>query len=155
VKFYVTDPSKLHEEYTRYHFFLQLRRDILDGRLVAPPSAACLLASYVVQCNYLVDFCLRLKIFLIFSTAELGDYHSEDHAPGYLSQLPLVPGQNEEMEKKVAELHKLHRGQTPADAEFNFLDHAKRLEMYGVDLHKAMVNITITSKHLFHIIYCA
>ncbi|XP_076243944.1 protein tyrosine phosphatase Meg isoform X5 [Calliopsis andreniformis] len=118
VKFYVSDPSKLQEEYTRYQFYLQIRRDILQGKLQLPPSTACLIASYTVQ-------------------SELGDYHPEEHGPGYLSRLQLIPGQTEEMEKKIAELHKLHKGQLPADAEFNFLDHAKRLDMYGVELHKA------------------
>ncbi|XP_023707598.1 tyrosine-protein phosphatase non-receptor type 4 isoform X2 [Cryptotermes secundus] len=118
VKFYVSDPSKLQEEYTRYHFYLQIRRDILQGRLHLPASTACLLASYTVQ-------------------SELGDYQADEHGPGYLSTLQLMPGQTEEMEKKIAELHKLHKGQTPADAEFNFLDHVKRLDMYGVDLHRA------------------
>ncbi|XP_051154879.1 tyrosine-protein phosphatase non-receptor type 4 isoform X3 [Leptopilina boulardi] len=118
VKFYVSDPSKLQEEYTRYQFYLQIRRDILQGRLQLPSSTACLIASYTVQ-------------------SELGDYQPEEHGPGYLSRLQLIPGQNEEMEKKIAELHKLHKGQLPADAEFNFLDHAKRLDMYGVELHKA------------------
>ncbi|XP_050463927.1 tyrosine-protein phosphatase non-receptor type 4 isoform X1 [Cataglyphis hispanica] len=118
VKFYVSDPSKLQEEYTRYQFYLQIRRDILQGKLQLPTSTACLIASYTVQ-------------------SELGDYNPEEHGPGYLSQLQLIPGQTEEMEKKISELHKLHKGQLPADAEFNFLDHAKRLDMYGVELHKA------------------
>jgi len=51
VKFYVSDPSKLQEEYTRYHLYLQLRKDILHGKLLVSPSTACLLASYTVQCN--------------------------------------------------------------------------------------------------------
>ncbi|XP_018330601.1 tyrosine-protein phosphatase non-receptor type 4 isoform X2 [Agrilus planipennis] len=122
VKFYVSDPSKLKEEYTRYQFYLQVRKDILEGRLHLSSSTACLLASYTVQ-------------------SELGDYHSDEHGPNYLSNLQLIPMQTEEMEKKIAELHKLHRGQLPADAEFNFLDHAKRIDMYGVELHKAKDNM--------------
>lgn len=90
VKFYVSDPSKLQEEYTRYHFYLQIRHDIVQGRLQLPPSTACLLASYTVQ-------------------SELGDYHPEEHAPGYLQSLQLIPGLTDEMEKKIAELHKLHK----------------------------------------------
>ncbi|XP_066977491.1 tyrosine-protein phosphatase non-receptor type 4 isoform X3 [Macrobrachium rosenbergii] len=118
VKFWVSDPGKLTEEYTRYHVFLQLRRDILDGRLSTPASSAALLASYALQ-------------------SELGDYSPEEHGNTYLSDMRLVPNQNDEIEKKIIELHKLHKGQSPADAEFNFLDHAKRLDLYGVDLHKA------------------
>ncbi|KAJ8923374.1 hypothetical protein NQ315_001932 [Exocentrus adspersus] len=126
VKFYVSDPSKLQEEYTRYQFYLQLRRDILEERFHLPTSTAILLASYTVQ-------------------SELGDYQPEEHGPNYLSNLQLVPGQTEDIEKKISELHKLHKGQLPADAEFNFLDHAKKIEMYGVELHKAKDN---TNKEL-------
>jgi len=120
VKFYMSDPSKLQEEYTRYHFFLQLKKDVYDGKLILSPSAACLLTSYVLQ-------------------SELGDYCVEEHSCGYMKAIKFLPAQHlsDDLEKKVTELHKLHRGQTPADAEYNFLDHVKRLDNYGVDLHQA------------------
>lgn len=118
VKFYVTDPSRLHEEYTRYQFYLQIKRDILRGKLPVGLNTACLLASYTVQ-------------------SELGDYNPLEHTHGYLNEMQLLADQNEEMEHRISELHKLHRGQLPADAEYNYLEHAKRLDMYGIDFHRA------------------
>ncbi|KAL1236524.1 Tyrosine-protein phosphatase [Trichinella spiralis] len=118
VKFYVSDPSKLLEEYTRYHFYLQLRKDILDGHLVCPEPSLALLASYAVQ-------------------SEFGDHSSEEHGDNYLSSFRFISKQSATFLQKVADLHKQHRGQTPADAEFNFLDHAKRLDTYGVELFHA------------------
>ncbi|XP_078655770.1 tyrosine-protein phosphatase non-receptor type 4-like isoform X19 [Branchiostoma floridae x Branchiostoma belcheri] len=118
VKFYATDPSKLQEEYTRYHFFLQLKKDILEGRLPCSPHTASLLASYAAQ-------------------SELGDYDPSEHLPGYLQEFRFVPNQSPEFEREVEELHKRHVGQPPSEAEFNYLDRAKRLEFYGVDLHYA------------------
>ncbi|KAI8516105.1 Tyrosine-protein phosphatase non-receptor type 3 [Branchiostoma belcheri] len=120
VKFYATDPSKLQEEYTRYHFFLQLKKDILEGRLPCSPHTASLLASYAAQ-------------------SELGDYDPSEHLPGYLQEFRFVPNQSPEFEREVEELHKRHVGQPPSEAEFNYLDRAKRLEFYGVDLHYARV----------------
>lgn len=118
VKFFVTDPSKLQEEYTRYHYFLQLRNDILEARLPCPHNTAALLASYIVQ-------------------SELGDYSETEHLPGYLSDLRFLPRQGLDFEKEVAKLHKQHVGMTPADAEFNYLNVAKNVEFYGVELHYA------------------
>uniref|UniRef100_A0A673BJG7 FERM domain-containing protein n=1 Tax=Sphaeramia orbicularis TaxID=375764 RepID=A0A673BJG7_9TELE len=119
VKFYPPDPSLLTEDITRYLLCLQLREDVASGRLPCSFVTHALLGSYTLQ-------------------AELGDYDPDQPRPlDYISQLTFAPNQNKEMEEKILELHKSHRGMTPAQADAQFLENAKKLSMYGVDLHHA------------------
>lgn len=70
--------------------------------------------------------------------SELGDFDPNDHRDrGYLKEFKFAPSQTPELEDKVLDLHKTHKGQTPAEAELHFLENAKKLAMYGVDLHPA------------------
>nr|XP_033801316.1 tyrosine-protein phosphatase non-receptor type 4 isoform X3 [Geotrypetes seraphini] len=118
VKFCVGDPNKLQEEYTRYQYFLQIKQDILTGRLPCPYNTAVLLTSYAVQ-------------------SELGDYNRSEHLPGYLANYSFIPSQPQDFEKEIAKLHHQHTGLTPAEAEFSYLNIARTLELYGVELHYA------------------
>nr|XP_017033335.1 protein 4.1 homolog isoform X7 [Drosophila kikkawai] len=119
VKFYPPEPSQLQEDITRYHLCLQVRNDILEGRLPCTFVTHALLGSYLVQ-------------------SEMGDYDAKDMPTrAYLKDFKIAPNQTPELEDKVMDLHKTHKGQSPAEAELHYLENAKKLAMYGVDLHPA------------------
>uniref|UniRef100_A0A8C7H852 FERM, ARHGEF and pleckstrin domain-containing protein 2 n=1 Tax=Oncorhynchus kisutch TaxID=8019 RepID=A0A8C7H852_ONCKI len=116
VKFFPPDPGQLQEEYTRYLFSLQMKRDLLEGRLSCTENTASLLASHLLQ-------------------SEIGDY--DDMADrDFLKLNKLLPNQ-ERIQERIMELHYRHLGQTPADSDFQVLEIARKLEMYGVRFHPA------------------
>lgn len=118
VKFYPPDPIQLQEDITRYFICLQVRRDILSGRLPCSFVTHALLGSYLVQ-------------------SEFGDYDPQLHKSNYLSEVRVAPQQSTELELKVAEMHQQHKGQSSAEADLHYLENARKLAMYGVDLHPA------------------
>ncbi|KAL1281152.1 hypothetical protein QQF64_015752, partial [Cirrhinus molitorella] len=118
VKFYPPDPAQLSEDITRYYLCLQLRDDVVSGRLPCSFATHTVLGSYTVQ-------------------SELGDYDADLQGSGYINDMRLAPNQTKELEEKVLELHRSYKGMTPAEADMLFLENAKKLSMYGVDLHHA------------------
>lgn len=116
VKFFPPDPGQLQEEYTRYLFALQLKRDLLEERLTCTDTTAALLTSHLLQ-------------------SEIGDY-DETLDREHLKINKYLPHQECCLEK-ILEFHRKHTGQTPAESDFQVLEVARKLEMYGIRFHKA------------------
>ncbi|XP_067392985.1 FERM, ARHGEF and pleckstrin domain-containing protein 1 isoform X5 [Emydura macquarii macquarii] len=116
VKFFPPDHAQLQEELTRYLFALQVKQDLAQGRLTCNDTSAALLISHIVQ-------------------SEIGDFDETiDHE--HLAKNKYIP-QQEALEDKIMEFHRNHVGQTPAESDFQLLEIARRLEMYGIRLHPA------------------
>lgn len=90
VKFYPPDPAQLQEDITRYQLCLQIRNDIITGRLPCSFVTHALLGSYLVQ-------------------SEVGDYDAEEHGRTYLKDFKFAPNQSAELVDKVMDLHKTHK----------------------------------------------
>ncbi|XP_045472069.1 uncharacterized protein LOC123678860 [Harmonia axyridis] len=119
VKFYTPDPGQLEEEFTRYLFCLQVKRDLAQGVMQCNENTAALMASYIVQ-------------------AECGDFVTEDYPDHtYLSTFKFIPSQDHDIERRIMENHKKHAGQSPAEADLNLLETARRCEFYGIKMHPA------------------
>ncbi|NP_001412706.1 FERM, ARHGEF and pleckstrin domain-containing protein 1 isoform X2 [Mus musculus] len=116
VKFFPPDHTQLQEELTRYLFALQVKQDLAQGRLTCNDTSAALLISHIVQ-------------------SEIGDF-DEALDREHLAKNKYVP-QQDALEDRIMEFHHSHVGQTPAESDFQLLEVARRLEMYGIRLHPA------------------
>ncbi|CUT98644.1 protein 4.1 [Echinococcus multilocularis] len=128
VKFYPPEPTMLQDETTRYQLVLQVRQDVYTGKLPCSWVTQALLGSFLAQ-------------------SELGDYDSTAQGRGldYLRQLEFVRSPTDQLLQKILELHKTHKGMKPGQADIKYLETAKRLDLYGLDLHPArdMENVEI------------
>ncbi|XP_048240865.1 FERM, ARHGEF and pleckstrin domain-containing protein 2-like isoform X2 [Haliotis rufescens] len=133
-KFYTPDPGLLEDDFTRYLFALQIKQDLLSGVMPCSDNTAALLASYIAQ-------------------AEIGDFLVDDYLDHtYLSSMKFVPSQTPDLEEKIMEYHKQHIGESPAEADLNLLDTARKVELYGIKMFPAKdheaVTLTLAVAHM-------
>ncbi|XP_038631988.1 tyrosine-protein phosphatase non-receptor type 21 isoform X1 [Scyliorhinus canicula] len=124
VVFYVPSIFQLQQEITRYQYYLQLKKDILEGRIPCTLEQGIQLAGLAAQADF----------------GDYDQYESQD----FLYKCDLFPVnwiQDERMlqeaTQKVASLHRKFRGLTPSETELLFLQEVVKMEGYGHENYTA------------------
>nr|XP_033791445.1 tyrosine-protein phosphatase non-receptor type 14 isoform X2 [Geotrypetes seraphini] len=118
VMFYVPDVLRLEQEITRYQYYLQVKKDVLDGRLRSSVDQGIKLAGLAVQADF----------------GDYNNYESQDFLREYVL-FPVDWAQDEafleELTQKVALEHKAHSGMPAPDAELLYIKEVEQLDGYG------------------------
>uniref|UniRef100_I3MKH9 Tyrosine-protein phosphatase non-receptor type n=1 Tax=Ictidomys tridecemlineatus TaxID=43179 RepID=I3MKH9_ICTTR len=124
VVFYVPSVLQLQQEITRYQYYLQLKKDILEGNIPCTLEQAIQLAGLAVQADF----------------GDFDQYESQD----FLQKFALFPvgwlqdeKVLEEATQKVALLHQKYRGLTAPDAEMLYMQEVERMDGYGEESYPA------------------
>ncbi|XP_064420995.1 tyrosine-protein phosphatase non-receptor type 21 [Latimeria chalumnae] len=124
VVYYVPSVSLLQQEITRYQYYLQLKKDVLEGRISCSLEDSIRLAGLAVQ-------------------AEFGDYMQYE-SQDFLQKFALFPihlGLDEraveEATAKVAELHQKNRGLTASEVEMLYMQEVENMDGYGEESYVA------------------
>lgn len=123
VKYYVENICLLQQQGTRHLYYLQLRKDVLEGGIYVHEETAMLLASYALQ-------------------AEVGDYNQTLHGSDYfvpehyLPQRAIAKLTASSIKKQLPSMHKTHTGLSDAQAEIEYLKEAQKLQEYGIIFNK-------------------
>uniref|UniRef100_A0A8C4GMR7 FERM, ARHGEF and pleckstrin domain-containing protein 1 n=1 Tax=Dicentrarchus labrax TaxID=13489 RepID=A0A8C4GMR7_DICLA len=112
----IISPSHTLFYFCLYLFALQIKHDLACGRLICNDTSAALMVSHIIQ-------------------SEIGDF-DETQSWQHLLHNKYLPDQDA-IRDKITECHRKHVGQTPAVSDYQLLEIARRLEMYGVRLHPA------------------
>ncbi|XP_050183328.1 tyrosine-protein phosphatase non-receptor type 13 isoform X6 [Myiozetetes cayanensis] len=125
IKFFVDDVSLIQHTLTCHQYYLQLRKDILEGKMHCDDETALLLASLALQ-------------------AEYGDYQAEVHGMSYFRLEHYVPARVMEkldlsyIKEELPKLHSTYVGASEKETELEFLKLCQRLTEYGVHLHHVL-----------------
>uniref|UniRef100_A0A3Q2G603 protein-tyrosine-phosphatase n=1 Tax=Cyprinodon variegatus TaxID=28743 RepID=A0A3Q2G603_CYPVA len=119
VMFYVPNVSRLEQEATRYQYYLQVKKEVLDGRLQCTVERGIRLAGLAVQ-------------------ADFGDF---THFPSqdFLREYVLFPTTEMVL---IHVMFLLFSGRPPAEAELLYIKEVEKLDGFGQESFPAKDNYT-------------
>uniref|UniRef100_A0A8C5HJK6 Tyrosine-protein phosphatase non-receptor type n=1 Tax=Gouania willdenowi TaxID=441366 RepID=A0A8C5HJK6_GOUWI len=141
VAFYIPSVVQLQQEITRYQYYLQLKKDVLEGKIGCSLDQAIRLASLAVQ-------------------ADFGDFNRYD-SQEFLQKFALFPIDwiqdervLEEATQKVALLYQSFRGLSAPEVEMLYMQEVEKMDGYGQESYQAKVvffyNLYINSQNGYY-----